>query len=300
MELNIKKSYTKEKIYKNDSSTCFASLNTPINKIKGFMEIIAEKQQFSSCKPFFTVREKKYEESDKNLNDNINIKKVGKKEKKNLIKSSSEYKNLKSNQKPYLYEYIKDFDNIIEEKIIKKKQNVIKVEKQFNKNINSFKKVYTINDNKTKTLRKNKSIHVPTVNIDLTNSRKDINNKNIINNKTSLNNSYNQKFIKPTPSLSNSFFKNYKQNGIYNSYRNSIKNIKNNPQIHSNNNRYIYKSPNITDYNIIKNNNSNNNDKEDNKVINKTHKKVISDHNPNKYISNYNNNSNKNYNKYNS
>ena len=154
MELNIKKSYTKEKIYKNDSSTCFASLNTPINKIKGFMEIIAEKQQFSSCKPFFTVREKKYEESDKNLNDNINIKKVGKKEKKNLIKSSSEYKNLKSNQKPYLYEYIKDFDNIIEEKIIKKKQNVIKVEKQFNKK-NTNKNINKTINNKKKILKKN-------------------------------------------------------------------------------------------------------------------------------------------------
>ena len=151
---NIKKSYTKEKIYKNDSSTCFASLNTPINKIKGFMEIITEKQQFSSYKPFFTVREKKYEESDKNSNDNINSKKVGKKEKINLIKISSEYKNLKSNQKPYLYEYIKDFDNVIEEKIQKKKQNVIRVEKQFNKK-NTNKRNTKKNNNKKKILKKN-------------------------------------------------------------------------------------------------------------------------------------------------
>jgi len=209
-------------------------------------------------------------------------------------------KRLTLSEKPVTYKIISKFkENKVTERNYERKNNNNSINKD-NKNIDSFKKVYTINDNKTKTLRKNKSIHVPTVNIDLTNSRKDINNKNIINNKTSLNNSYNQKFIKPTPSLSNSFFKNYKQNGIYNSYRNSIKNIKNNTQIHSNNNRYIYKSPNITDYNIIKNNNSNNNDKEDNKAINKTHKKVISDHNPNKYISNYNNNSNKNYNKYNS
>ena len=166
-----------------------------------------------------------------------------------------------------------------------------------NKNINNFKKVYTINDNKSKILRKNKSIHIPTVNIDLTNSRKDINNKKIIYNKTPSNNSYNQKFIKPGLNPSNSFFKNNNYNGIYNSYRNSINN---NQQIYSNKRRYTYKSPNITDYNIIKNNNSNNNYKADNKAINKTHVKVISDIDPSKYVRNYHINDNNNYNKYSS
>ena len=61
-------------------------------------------------------------------------KKISKKKfKKSLIKSSSEYKDFKIMQKPSLYKYIKEFDNKKESKIKKKKTNVIKVEKLFNK-----------------------------------------------------------------------------------------------------------------------------------------------------------------------
>ena len=137
LDINIRKSYTKEKINKHDiSSTCFTSLKTPNNKVKGFMEKISEKE-YSSYQPNFTLRPKNSDEIDVNVKKSS--KKISKKKfKKSLIKSSSEYKDFKIMQKPSLYKYIKEFDNKKETKIKKKKTNAIKVEKLFNKRNDNY------------------------------------------------------------------------------------------------------------------------------------------------------------------
>ena len=70
MEVNLKKSYTKEKIFKNDISTCFTSFNTPISKIKGYTENFSTNQLYSSCKPFFTVQQKKIPKLKKKIKNN--------------------------------------------------------------------------------------------------------------------------------------------------------------------------------------------------------------------------------------
>ena len=134
-DINSKKSYIKGKFYKNDkSSTCFTSLNVPINKIKGVMGIISEIH--FSLTPLYSVRQKNFKEND------LNIKNGKKKENNNnknqniLKKSVSEYKfgQAKTEQKPYLYKYIKELENKKEEKADKKKKAiVIKVKNIFNK-----------------------------------------------------------------------------------------------------------------------------------------------------------------------
>ena len=132
IDINFKKSLTKDKMYKNDiSSTCFTSFNAPINKFKDALDIIPEMHY--SCTPFFTVRQKNFKELDYDL---INRKKsVNNNGKFNLKKCCSEfnYSKLKNEKKPLLYKYIKELENLNCEKIKTKKtkSNIIKVDKLF-------------------------------------------------------------------------------------------------------------------------------------------------------------------------
>ena len=122
---NSKKSFN-NKVNKNDiSSTCFTSINTPINKIKGFMDIIDEKNY--SCKPCISLRQKNIEEICINLTENV-------KKEKNMLKSPSE-NNFQQNRKDNLYKYIRELENK-EEKTKKNKTNIIKIDKIFNKKKN--------------------------------------------------------------------------------------------------------------------------------------------------------------------
>ena len=122
---NSKKSFN-NKVNKNDiSSTCFTSINTPINKIKGFMDIIDEKNY--SCKPCISLRQKNIEEICINLTENV-------KKEKNLLKSPSE-NNFQQNRKDNLYKYIRELENK-EVKNKKNKTNIIKIDKIFNKKKN--------------------------------------------------------------------------------------------------------------------------------------------------------------------
>ena len=90
-DINSKKSYTKDKFYKNDkSSTCFTSLNTPISRIKGIMEIIPEIH--FSCIPFYSVRQKNNKEKDFNIKNGKKKENNNDKNKNILKKSVSEYK----------------------------------------------------------------------------------------------------------------------------------------------------------------------------------------------------------------
>ena len=146
-DINLKKSFTKDKNYKNDiSSTCFTSLNTPINKMKSAMGIIPEVHY--SCSPFFTVRQKNFEENDYNFINSKNFENNN--EKNNVKKSFSEYnyRIKRNNEKTYLYNYIKEMEskNKTDDRLKannKKKNIVIKMEKLFVKKNNSkinFKK----------------------------------------------------------------------------------------------------------------------------------------------------------------
>ena len=154
-DIKSKKSYIKDKFYKNEkSSTCFTSLNTPVNKIKGIMEIIPEIH--FSCIPFYSVRQKDSKEKNFNINNN-GIKKENNnnnndKNNKNILKKSvSEYKFSlsRSEKNPYLYNYIKELENKKDEKIVKKqKTNIIKVKNVFNKKENKNNK-----DNRNKFIK---------------------------------------------------------------------------------------------------------------------------------------------------
>ena len=121
---NFKKSIKKEKKNKNDiNSTTYTSIRTPLNKNKGFMEIIPEK--YYSCKPSITSTKKYLLENEnlKNTNENNNI----------IKKSKSEFilNQKKSEQKPNLYNYVKSLNNQKDVIIKKNKTNIIKVGKLF-------------------------------------------------------------------------------------------------------------------------------------------------------------------------
>ena len=127
---NGKKSLVKERRYRNDiNSTTFTSINTPINKHKGFMEIIPEK--YYSCKPFITSTKKYLLENESNNENNFD------KKSKSKININQE----KSEQKPYLYNYIKDISNKNNAIIRKSMTNIIKVGKLFKKNKKKIKKM---------------------------------------------------------------------------------------------------------------------------------------------------------------
>ena len=129
-DINVKKSLVKERRYKNDiNSTTFTSINTPINKHKGFMEIIHEK--YYSCKPFITSTKKYLLENESNNENNFD------KKSKSKININQE----KSEQKPYLYNYIKDISNKNNAIIRKSMTNIIKVGKLFKKNKKKIKKM---------------------------------------------------------------------------------------------------------------------------------------------------------------
>lgn len=128
--INLKKSLVKEKIYKNDiNSTAFTSINSPINKHKGFMEIIPEK--YYSCKPFITSTKKYLLENESNNKYNFD------KKSKNKINISQK----KSEQKPYLYKFIKDIGNQNDKIIRKSKTIIIKVGRLFKKKKKKNKKM---------------------------------------------------------------------------------------------------------------------------------------------------------------
>ena len=129
-DINVKKSLVKERRYKNDiNSTTFTSINTPINKHKGFMEIIPEK--YYSCKPFITSTKKYLLENESNNDNNFD-----KKSKKKININQKE-----SEQKPYLYKFIKDTGNQNDAIIRKSMTNIIKVGKLFKKNKKKIKKM---------------------------------------------------------------------------------------------------------------------------------------------------------------
>ena len=136
LDNNSKKSYNKDKHYKNDiNSTYFSSFNTRINK--GSMEIISQKHY--SSRPFFTLRKKRFEEINYNL---INPKNFGDEKEKNiniLKKSESEFNFIKDKgyRRPCLYKYIKELDN--KKEIIKNNTTtIIKVKGIFNKKKNEI------------------------------------------------------------------------------------------------------------------------------------------------------------------
>ena len=151
ININLKKNFIKEKNYNNEiSSTCFTSLNSPINKMRDAMGIVS--QVHNSCSPFFSVRQKNFEENKYNV---IKGKKYEKKKRtNNMKKSSSEYKKGlgKNNENIVLYKYIKEMESKnktdVKTKTRKKKNNIIKIEKLFikknNNKIDSKKNIQNI------------------------------------------------------------------------------------------------------------------------------------------------------------
>ena len=93
------------------------------------MEIIPEK--YYSCKPFITSTKKYLLENESNNENNFD------KKSKSKININQE----KSEQKPYLYNYIKDISNKNNAIIRKSMTNIIKVGKLFKKNKKKNKKM---------------------------------------------------------------------------------------------------------------------------------------------------------------
>ena len=142
LDMNLKKSYAKDKVYKNDiNSSSFTSINTPNNKNICSMEIIPEK--FYTCKPFLTSTQKNIFENDSNAKKKAKRKtNYIKKRVNGLKKCESEFIfKRKDYQKPSLYKYIKELDNQNDIIIKKNKTNIIKVGIIFDKNKKKYKKL---------------------------------------------------------------------------------------------------------------------------------------------------------------
>ena len=118
----VKKNNIKEKNYKNERSTCYASLISKLNK---------PNEGFKSCKQLFHIKKNNVEDKYiKIINDNNKIKNNDKK--KNLDKNS--FKNLflsERRKSPFLFKYLDKLDVEKENVIKRRKTNIIKIDKVF-------------------------------------------------------------------------------------------------------------------------------------------------------------------------
>lgn len=113
----------KEKNYKNERSTCYASLRSKLNKQNGGIK---------SCKQLFHIKKNNLEDKYIKMINNNN-KSRNKDKKKNLDKNKKDNNLFLSerSKSPYLFKYLDKFDAEKENTIKRKKTNIIKINRVF-------------------------------------------------------------------------------------------------------------------------------------------------------------------------